>query len=58
MIGMTSKCQQMNNKNVLVQESFELGGFYKWPTLAVCHGLTRWLGGEFCEKLKFMVFEM
>jgi len=55
---MTSKCQQMNNKNVLVQESFELGGFYKWPTLAVCHGLTRWLGGEFCEKLKFMVFEM
>jgi len=24
----------------------------------VWHDLARWLGGEFCEKMKFMVFEM
>jgi len=22
------------------------------------HGIARWLGGEFCEKKKFVVFEM
>jgi len=26
--------------------------------LAVHHGTTRWLGGEFCEKLKLLIFEM
>jgi len=26
--------------------------------LAVHDGIARWLGGEFCEKLKFVVFEM
>jgi len=26
--------------------------------LAVHHGVARWLGGEFCEKLKFVIFEM
>jgi len=44
--------------NVLVHESFEFGGFYTRPSLAVHHGIARWLGGEFCEKLKFEVFEM
>jgi len=24
----------------------------------VHHGIGRWLGGEFCEKMKFVVFEM
>jgi len=22
------------------------------------HGIARWLGGEICEKMKFVVFEM
>jgi len=26
--------------------------------LAVHHGIARWLGGEFCEKMKFVIFEM
>jgi len=26
--------------------------------LAVHHGTTRWLRGEFCEKMKFVIFEM
>jgi len=26
--------------------------------LAVPHGIARWLGGEFCEKMKFVIFEM
>jgi len=29
-----------------------------WPRLAVHHGIGRWLGGEFCEKIKFVVFEI
>jgi len=53
-----SKSPQMNTIKVLVHESFELCGFCTWPSVAVCHGLARWLCGEFCEKLKFMVFEM
>jgi len=24
----------------------------------VHHDIARWLGGEFCEKLKFVIFEM
>ena len=57
-VGMASKCPQMNTMKVLVHESFELVGFCSWPRLAVHHGITRRLGGEFCEKMKFMVFEM
>jgi len=26
--------------------------------LSVHHGISRLLGGEFCEKMKFVVFEM
>jgi len=26
--------------------------------LSVHHGIARWLGGEFYEKMKFVVFEM
>ena len=26
--------------------------------LVVHHDIGRWLGGEFCEKMKFVVFEM
>jgi len=48
----------MNTMKVLVHVSFEVGGFCTWPSLAVPHGITRWLGGEFCEKIKFVIFEM
>ena len=57
-VGKASECPQMNTMKVLVHESFECGGFWTWPTLAVHHGITRWLGGEFCEKLKFVIFDM
>jgi len=42
----------------LVHESFEFGEFFTWRSWLVHHGIARWLGGEFCEKLKFVVFEM
>ena len=45
-------------KNFMVHESFEFGGFCTWPRLAVHHGTAIWLGGEFCEKMKFVIFEM
>jgi len=56
MVGLASKCSQMNTIKVLVHESFEFGGFCTWPSWSVHHGIARWLGGEFCEKLKFVVF--
>ena len=52
------KCPQMSTMNVLVQESFEFGGFCTWPRLAVHHDIARWLGGEFWEKMKVVIFEM
>jgi len=58
MVGLASKCAQMNTINVLVHESFEFVGFCTWPSLSVYHSIARWLGGEFCEKMKFVVFEM
>ena len=48
----------MNTMKVLVHESFEVGGFCISPSLAVPHGIARWLGGEFGEKVKFVIFEM
>jgi len=57
-VGKAYKCQQMNTMKVLVNESFEFREFCTWPSLAVHHGVARWLGGEFCEKMKFMIFEM
>jgi len=57
-VGKASKCPQMNTIVVLVHESFEFGGFLTWPSWSVHHGITSWLGGEFCKKFKFVVFEM
>jgi len=37
---------------------FEFGGVCTWPRLSVHHGIARLLGGEFYEKMKFVVFEM
>ena len=48
----------MNTMKFLVHERFEFGGFCTWRSCLVHHGIARWLGGEFCEKLKFVVFEM
>jgi len=58
MVGKAYKCPQMNTMNVLVHESFEFGRFCTWPRLAVHHGTARSLGGEFCEKLKSVIFDM
>jgi len=55
-LGKAHKCPQMNTMNVLVHESFGFGRFCTWPRLAVHHGITRC--GEFCEKMKFVIFEM
>ena len=55
---MTSKCPQMNTMKVLVHKIFEFGGFCTWPSLAVWHGLARWLSGSFAKKMKFLVFDM
>jgi len=57
-VGLASECPQMNTLKVLVHESFEFGGFCTCPRMAMHQGIARWLGGEFCEKMKFMVFEM
>jgi len=48
----------MNTMKFLVHESFEFGGVCTWPRLLVHHGIARLLAGEFCEKMKFVVFEM
>jgi len=57
-VGKAYKCPKMNTIKFLVHESFEFGGFCTWPRLAVHHGIARWLVGEFCEKMKFVIFEM
>jgi len=57
-VGKANKCPQMNTMKFLVHESFEFGGLSTWPMLAVHRGIGRWLGGEFCEKIKFVVFDM
>jgi len=57
-VGKAYKYPQMNTMKVLEHESFEFGAFCTWPRLAVHHGTTRWLGGEFCEKMKFGIFAM
>jgi len=57
-VGKAYKCPQMNTMKVLLDESFEFGGFCTLPSSSVHHGIARWLGGEFCKKMKFVVFEM
>jgi len=48
----------MNTMKVLVHENFEFGGFCQRQSWSVQHDIARWLGGEFCEKMKFVIFEM
>jgi len=55
---MASKCPQISTIKFLVHKCFDFGVFCRWPSWLVCHDLARWLGGEFGEKMKFMVFEM
>jgi len=57
-VGNAYKYPQMNTMKFLVHESFEFEGVCTWPTLSVPDGIARMLGGEFCEKMKFVVFEM
>jgi len=55
-VGKAYKCRQMSTMKIWVHENFLFGGFCTWLRLAVHHGIGRWLGGEFCEKMKFVVF--
>jgi len=48
----------MSTVKVLVQKSFELDGVCTWQSWSVHRDIDRWLGGEFYEKMKFVVFEM
>jgi len=48
----------MSTIKFLVQQCFEFSGFCTSPSWSVWHDLGRWLDGVFCEKMKFMVFEM
>ena len=57
-VGKVYKFPQMKTIKFLVHESFEFGGLVTWPSWSVHHGITWLVGGEFCEKLKFVVFEM
>ena len=57
-VGKPYKCPEMSTVKVLVHESYEFGGVCTWPRLSVHHGIARLLGGEFYEKMKFVVFEM
>jgi len=55
---MAYKCPQMNTMKFLVHESFEFREVCTWPRLSAHHDTGRLLGGEFCEKTRFVVFEM
>ena len=57
-VGTPYKCPQRSATHVLVHKIFESCGFCTWPCLVVWHDIARWLGGEFCGKLKFVVFEI
>jgi len=57
-VGKAYKFPLMNTMKFLVHKSFEFGGVCTWPTLSVHHGIAGLLGGKFCEKMKFVVFEM
>jgi len=57
-VGKASKCPQMNTMKVLVHKSFEFGGFCTWLSWSVHHGIARWLRRGFCDKMKFVIFEM
>jgi len=55
---MAYKSPQINTMKVLVHKSFELVGFCTWTSWSVHRGIAGCLGGEFCEKMKFVVFDM
>jgi len=57
-VGKDYKCPQMNTMKFLVHKSFEFGGVCTCQRLAVHHDIAGWLDGEFCEKMKFVVFDM
>jgi len=57
-VGNAYKCLQMNTMKLWVHESLEFGWGCTWPRLSVHHDKARLLGGKFCEKMKFVVFEM
>jgi len=57
-VGKAYKCPHMNTINVLVHKSLEFSGLFRWPWLAVWHDIVGWLGGEFCEKMTFVIFLM
>jgi len=57
-VGKAYKCPHMSTVKVLVHESFELDGVSTWPSWSVHRSIARLLGGELCEKMKFVVFEM
>jgi len=43
---------------ILGPRKFEFGGVCTWPRLSMHHGIAGWIDGEFCEKMKFVVFDM
>jgi len=43
---------------IIGARKFEFGGVCTWPRLSVHHGIARSLDVEFCEKMKFAIFEM
>jgi len=51
------KCPLMSTVKVLVHECFEFGGVCTWPRLSMHHDIARF-HGEFCEKMKFLIFQM
>jgi len=57
-VGKAYKCPQMSTVKDLVHESFELDGVCTGPSWSVQSGIAIWLGGEFCQKMKFVVFGM
>ena len=57
-VGKAYKCPRMNTMKVFVHETFEFGGFCTLPGWSVHHGIARSLRGQFCDKMKFVIFEM
>ena len=53
-VGKAYKCPPMSTVKVLVHKSFELDGVWTRPSWSVHRGMARWLGGEFCGKMKFV----
>jgi len=39
-------------------QNFSVQRVLQRPSWSVHHNIARWLGGEFCEKMKFVIFEM